>query len=579
MRAHQRLVVISALIFPAVSKAWSLADFQLPFLTSAAGPGSGSQVVFESVQAENAPLRIAIIGAGAGGSSAAYWISKAAERHERVVHVDVFEKSDYIGGRSTVVYPHDSKSLPSVELGASIFVEVNRNMMRAAKEFNLTLSTFESEADNVLGIWNGQQILIEVNNSGWWGWFDNVKMLWRYGYSSLRKTPKIVGSLIEAFKELYTPSVATWPDLEELGVELKYAHLSAQTAAEYMTSQGVGELFIHEFVEALTRVNYGQNSDEINALMGTVSMATDGAVGVLGGNFQVFEQFLNHSDAKVHLNTKVTGLSFNPPPKAKWTLSVEHEGPPADIPAYDHVIIAAPFASSGITILGSPKTETFLLTPPVEYVRLHVTLFTTIAPQPDPAYFNLPASARVPAFIATTHDGVRHNRKSSVIEVPEPEFNSLNYLYQVKNVKEHGIDEWAVKIFSKETITDEWLAKVFGEGKVTWVHRKEWDAYPKAKPTTEFPPLKAAEGLWYVNAFEPFISTMETETLSSRNIVDNIFEEEFAAGICPPDAELEAKRVACAQSEIECPALYEALASKDGWGGTGAEGRIYGWDC
>jgi len=43
--------------------------------------------------------RIAIIGAGAGGSSAAFWISKAKERHGLDVAVDIFERSDYVGGR------------------------------------------------------------------------------------------------------------------------------------------------------------------------------------------------------------------------------------------------------------------------------------------------------------------------------------------------------------------------------------------------------------------------------------------------------------------------------------------------
>ena len=61
---------------------------------------------------------------------------------------------------------------------------------------------------------------------------------------------------------------------------------------------------------------------------------------------------------------------------------------------------------------------------------------------------------------------------------------------------------------------------------------------------------------------------METETLSSRNIVDLLFEKEFAAGICPPDAELS-------------PTNAELIRKKkkDSWGGTGAEGLIYGWDC
>lgn len=43
--------------------------------------------------------RIAIIGAGAGGSSAAFWISKAKERYGLDVKVDIYERNNYIGGR------------------------------------------------------------------------------------------------------------------------------------------------------------------------------------------------------------------------------------------------------------------------------------------------------------------------------------------------------------------------------------------------------------------------------------------------------------------------------------------------
>lgn len=45
--------------------------------------------------------RIAIIGAGAGGSSAAFWLSKARTRVGVNFEIDVYESKDYIGGRES----------------------------------------------------------------------------------------------------------------------------------------------------------------------------------------------------------------------------------------------------------------------------------------------------------------------------------------------------------------------------------------------------------------------------------------------------------------------------------------------
>lgn len=44
--------------------------------------------------------RVAVIGAGAGGSSAAFWLGLAKQRYGLDVEVDVYEKSDYVGGRT-----------------------------------------------------------------------------------------------------------------------------------------------------------------------------------------------------------------------------------------------------------------------------------------------------------------------------------------------------------------------------------------------------------------------------------------------------------------------------------------------
>lgn len=129
------------------------------------------------------PERVAVIGAGAGGSSAAFWIAKAKARYGVDIEVDVYESEGHVGGReslfrlvrdslvddssptgSTVVYPYDNLQLRPVELGASIFVEVNKNMWRAVDEFGFERAAYK-DASTVMGVWDGTQFVITVSRS------------------------------------------------------------------------------------------------------------------------------------------------------------------------------------------------------------------------------------------------------------------------------------------------------------------------------------------------------------------------------------------------------------------------------
>ena len=69
--------------------------FSLPFSWDFFLPGSA-----HSLSSKVQPHRIAIIGAGAGGSSAAFWVAKAKQRAGVSVEVDVFERENYVGGRT-----------------------------------------------------------------------------------------------------------------------------------------------------------------------------------------------------------------------------------------------------------------------------------------------------------------------------------------------------------------------------------------------------------------------------------------------------------------------------------------------
>ncbi|KAJ7042618.1 Prenylcysteine lyase-domain-containing protein [Mycena alexandri] len=498
--------------------------FQLPFKVPFFNNHSSGQ---QPLRPANTKPRIAIIGAGAGGSSAAWWISKAKERFGIDVEIDVYDKESYVGGRSTTVYPYGNTSLPPVELGASIFVKVNKNMWRAVEEFNLTRHDFRE--DNGLGIWDGEKLLFTASG-GWWGWWDSAKALLRYGFQSPRRTQAFVDRMTNKFLTLYSADseTPTWDNITHLSSSLSWSDLVSKTTSEYLKSEGVSDKFISELVEASTRVNYGQNADEIHALEGACSLAPTGASAVEGGNFQIFEQFLNRSDANLYLNTSVTSIS--PASKGQWVVESARGSE-----TYTAVILAAPLHSTSIEL----PIEISAQVPPQPYVHLHVTLFTTTLSSIPPQSLSLPASTKIPPMLLTTFEGARNGGK-------EPEFNSMSY---------HGLiseGEWVVKIFSKKRISQKWLSNMFG-GQVGWIYRKEWDAYPVLPPTSSFPNIKLAPGFYYVNSFEPFISTMETETLASRNIVDLLLNEKFNSGICGP----------------------KGTPRND----TEKEDYVYGWDC
>ncbi|KAK4907051.1 hypothetical protein LTR49_023904 [Elasticomyces elasticus] len=88
---------------------------------AAAFVSAEDQVVFATDEHDVAPMNVAIVGAGAGGASTAYHLSKFAATSGFAVNITVFERNDYVGGRTTTVNAYNDSLYP-VELGGSILV-------------------------------------------------------------------------------------------------------------------------------------------------------------------------------------------------------------------------------------------------------------------------------------------------------------------------------------------------------------------------------------------------------------------------------------------------------------------------
>ncbi|PWY98415.1 hypothetical protein BCV70DRAFT_212782 [Testicularia cyperi] len=538
--------------------------------------------------------KVAIIGAGPSGTSAAFFLKRAQDHLQRSnsscpnqeIQVTIYERNNYIGGRTTVVYPHDDDQYEPIELGASIYADVNYNLRRAVKEFQLETGAQNGYAGQ-MGVWDGQQFLFEGDASSWW---TSAKFFLRYGYSAVT-AENLVKKQLSFFSGLYDPAFLhasrstaekralgvsqsnfPWHTIEELAQAVNVSSLAATTGLEYFKEHRVSELFIEEMIEAATRVNYAQDSDQIHGFGALVSLAASGATGVKDGNYRIFEEFFRRSGAKMLTGKEgeVTGIvrfdrvrrrssqpmmssnhhsagrSADATEEPQWYIgSKSGEG---DV--YDAVVIATPWHNAGITLL---NTEKRVKSRP--FVHLHVTLLATTATGPKPAYFGLGSQDAVPRTILTSDESVRqalrshapihespgdsnpasHNSadaKPTMLKKPHLDFFSLNYLRPLRsraadsNVSTDGSNqddsrskEHVVKIFSNEAVSDELLDRLFGSETITWLRRHEWDSYPLLEPTTHFPNIQVDENLYYSNAMESLVSTMETSTVSARNTV------------------------------------------------------------
>jgi len=472
-------------------------------------------------------LRVAIIGGGPGGTAAAYYLARTfnssnASRYlasEGIstqpklnssqlnfsdiipsLSIDLYEKSDRVGGRcfsQPIVFSANNNTYSTtVEWGASMFVDENKNLVEASKNFDLKLIPFSSNTDsddNRFGIWKPSQKRFEFVESNS-KWKDKFNGIYRYGLSPFW-TIRMVNRVVGQFLKLYDTTKG-FESIEEMIHVLKMEPYMKVSAREFFESKyQFRRKWIDEMLETVTRVNYGQNLADTHVFATLVGFVQGQTWQIEGGNQQIFQGFVNHSNANVFLNTGVNRIQSSQSPSTNtyplYTVSSSNVGDKE----YDIVIMATgELHHSGIQFTNS--TIPFEPTP---YQHLHVTyvvgnINATTFPDPPPNIFSMAAT-------------------------PETFFNSVSLIRKFSD-----LGKSLFKVFSPNELTWEQLDTLFFDLSQDLVWRNEWDAYPKMIPRTPKNPCPPVElvknsNVFYVNSFEPFISTMETETLSAKNII------------------------------------------------------------
>ncbi|EGG21184.1 hypothetical protein DFA_01059 [Cavenderia fasciculata] len=476
LAASLRVQVNPSNHFRNISFERAFADFLILFSINVVSSTRG-----DNIRIQKKSNQIGIIGSGIGGASCAYYLKRALGEK---VDITVFEKENIVGGRAHVVHVDDEP----VEIGGSIIHPLNENMNRLVHQ--LDLQTYHPESNSSYAIFNGKEIIFKENE--YLSIIDKFKLLYNYRLAPIKfqvQRDKIVQQFLTSYG-----FIEPFETIQEFFDRILLPNITKVTAKQFMVDEsGIGKEFIEDILSAAIRVNYNQEYDKIAAFAAFIALvgAESNLYAVKGGNYLVAKGCLEKSKSKViHSMVKsVTKIQDGEHQyKVKTSDQKEYD--------FDIVIIATPLELSKVDIIGVDGIDSI---PKRQFKTVHTYLIA--AKSLNPTYFGLPADSVPPEHILTSHN------------------TSIPFYVASRNPRGMLKDgKILFKIFSHLDLDDKLFSQVFIDHK-THV-QKNWKAYPVLSPENSFPPIKLDEsgGLYYINGFEHAVSTMETETIASKNV-------------------------------------------------------------
>jgi prenylcysteine oxidase / farnesylcysteine lyase len=416
--------------------------------------------------------KLAIVGSGIGGCSSAYF----AHKHLPDTKVTIYESEQRMGGRILTQKAYGA----NLELGAAFFNGSNRTILGLVNDLNLKAQRVEEYGD--FRVWDGQNTVFRSNKNGL---LNNLKIFAKYR-SSVIDVLRLLNKAKKQLAQFYQETQKNPSEIDSLFESTGLKEYCSKPFDMVLTEVGVSQEFIDEVTAPITRTIYSQNAD-LGGFAGLASL-----IGVYGypiyrftdGNNAFPAHLVEASNAEVKQEQKVTGIE-----KAVNGSYVVTSVKGTE--AFDSVIIAAPLALAGIEFDGVnvPAWE------PPQYQPVFTKVLQGVL---DPTFFGLKTDAELPAIILTTKeaDPIKHCS-----------------IQKIEN------KEAIVTLTSTKPIPDDLTEQAF-KSKPVQVLEHTWKAaYPQFKPIAKLPPNQLDERLFYVNAVEPAVSSMETMALSALNCI------------------------------------------------------------
>ncbi|CAM9810990.1 unnamed protein product, partial [Laminaria digitata] len=429
---------------------------------------------------------VAVIGAGIGGSTAAYFLREALGDEVEIV---VFDSANKAGGR-TDHFAYDGRTL---ETGASVIYTGNAHLFNLTERVNLKRVDAAKQEGPQTGLWDGERFVLTTTERGL---ANLMRMAWRYGMSLLTLRSMVYDAMAK-FERIYDLQAdgRVFDTPEDLWSEVGLLDLSRMTIADHFQDRvgRRGSLVESELAHAVNRVNYNQDNG-LNALAGVVSLCpavTGDLFAVEGGNSRLSEELLKASATEVRLETRVTGVVGSA--KAGYAVI---SGTQDKLGTFDAVVIAAPLGLAGVAldVRGEDGKSETLRQPlsTVKYQEVHTTIVRGVV---DREYFGLKPSEAVPASVLLTESAAGLAISSLALHAWVGDSSDGLGVY---------------KIFSRQELWTGLLDSLFVQGSWEILHHREWRAYPVLTPREAFSPamLFAGHPVWYVSSLEEGVSAM-----------------------------------------------------------------------
>ncbi|XP_037364873.1 prenylcysteine oxidase-like [Talpa occidentalis] len=441
------------------------------------------------------PNKIAVIGAGIGGSAVAHFLQ---QHFGPRVQIDVYEKGT-VGGRLATI----SVNKQHYESGAASFHSLSLHMQNFVKQLGLR---HRREVVGRSAIFGGEHFVLEETD---WYLLNVFRLWWHYGISFLR-LQMWVEEVMEKFMRIYKYQAHgyAFSGVEELLYSLgesAFVNMTQRSVAESLLQVGVTQRFIDDVVSAVLRASYGQSA-AMPAFAGAMSLA--GAQGSLwsveGGNKLVCSGLLRLTKANV-IHATVTSVTLHSKEgKALYQVGYESEmGNGSDF--YDIVVIATPLpldnGSSTIAFQG--------FDPPIAVAQgsFQPTVISLVHGYLNSSYFGFPDPKLFPfASILTTDFPNFFCALDNICPV------NISGSFRRKQPQEAAV--WRVQ--SPKPLLRTQLKTLFRS--YYSVQTAEWQAHPLYGSHATLPRFELHDQLFYLNALEWAASSVEVMAVAAKNV-------------------------------------------------------------